>query len=193
MSLPEPLHTIGREILHHFQDRTSAPPYSLYVYEPEEELAVRREMQDLRAYLTANGANVAAVSLAQLFWSAVEESGFYDSIVESERASPNDGWVLQQVRESLHEILNEPPTLADRVIAKVDGQPERTAVLLYRAGALYPVFRTSALLDDMRERLRRPVVLLYPGHTVDPFGLRFMGKSEPIHGYRAKIYQRSAL
>jgi hypothetical protein len=45
----------------------------------------------------------------------------------------------------------------------------------------------------MRERLKRPVVLLYPGHTVDPFGLRFMGKSEPIHGYRAKIYQRSAL
>ena len=49
----------------------------------------------------------------------------------------------------------------------------------------------SALLDDLRERLKRPVVLLYPGHVVDPYGLRFMGKCEPTHGYRAKIFKRS--
>lgn len=194
MALPEPLQTITEEILRHFEDTTSNPPYALYVYDPREEFAVRREMNEhLRAYLTANGVNVAAVSLADLFWEAIDESDFYDSIVEAEESSPNDPWVLDQIHSSLHEILTEEPSLADRVIATVDDQPDRTAVVLYRAAALYPVFRTSALLDDLRERLRLPVVLLYPGHVIDAYGLRFMGKCEPAHGYRAKIYQRSAL
>ena len=192
MPLPDSLRMIASEILGYFGHSASTPPYALYVYEPEQELAVRREMQDLRAYLNANGINVAAVSLAELFWQAVDESGFYDSIVEAEKANPDDPWALEQVHASLQEILTEQPSLADRVIAAIEDQPEKCAVILYRAGALYPVFRTSALLDDMRERLKRPVVLLYPGHAVDPYGLKFMGKCEAAHGYRAKIFQRSA-
>jgi Domain of unknown function (DUF1788) len=191
--LPEPLQTIGDEILHYLGDRSPTPPYMLYVYEPEAELAVRREMQDLVAYLTAHGTDVAAVSLAELFWQAVDSSGFYEEMVEAEKASPGDPWALKQVHETLHEVLTAHPSLADRVLAALDGKPDRCAVILYRAGALYPVFRTSALLDDLRDRLKRPVLLLYPGHVVDPYGLRFMGLCEPTHGYRAKIFQRSGV
>ncbi len=193
MPLPDSLQTIADDVLHHFEDPTSNPPYSLYVYEPDQEFAVRREIQDLRAYLNAHGVNAAAISLADLFWQAVDSSNFYYNIVETERASPNDPWVLEQIHSSLHEILTEKPSLAHRVIAAVESQPDKTAVVLYRTAALYPVFRTSALLDDLRERLRLPVVLLYPGHVVDTHGLCFMGKCEPAHGYRAKIYPRSAL
>ena len=194
MQLPKPLLSIATEIVEHFEDPSSPPPYTLYVYEPDKELIVRRELQEgLRAYLTAKGVNVAAISLADLFWQAIDESEFYHSIVESERASPNDTWVLEQIHSSLHEILTTKPTLADRVIAAVNTQRAKTAVMLYRAGSLYPVFRTSTLLDDLRERLRLPVLLLYPGHVVDPYGLRFMGKCEPTRGYRAKIYQRNAI
>jgi hypothetical protein len=189
--LPEPLQKIGDETLDYFGDRTSAPPYMLYVHEPEAELLVRREMQDLVAYLTAHGIDVAAVSLADLFWQAVDTSGFYAEMVETERANQGDPWALKQIHETLHEVLTERPSLADRVLAALEGKPERCAVILYRAGSLYPVFRTSALLDDLRGRLKRPVVLLYPGHVVDPSGLNFMGRSEPTHGYRAKIFQRS--
>jgi len=191
--LADPLQKIADEILDWFGDPTVAPPYALYVYEPDQELAARREVWDLAAYLNANGVNVAAVSLAELFWQVVDDSGFYDSIVETEKANPGDPWALEQVHASLQEILTEEPSLAGRVIAAVDSKPEKCAVILYRAGALYPVFRTSALLDDLRERVKRPVLLLYPGHVVDPYGLKFMGKCEPIHGYRAKIFQRSSL
>ena len=192
MPLPEPLQKIGDEILAYARAPSRNPPYSLYVYEPEEELAARRDMTDLSAYLTANGADVAAISLADLFWDAIDESGFYDDIIETERDNPGDPWALKQVHESLHEILTGEPSLADRVIAAVDDKPPGCAVILYRAGALYPVFRTSALLDDLRERLKRPVVLLYPGHVIEPYGLRFMGKCEPTHSYRAKIFTRSS-
>jgi hypothetical protein len=189
--LSDPLQKIANEILAYEEAPGGSPPYSLYVYEPEDELAVRRDVTDLSAILTANGVDVAAISLADLFWEAVDESGFYDAMVETEKENPGDRWALKQVHESLHEILTGQPSLADRVIAAVDDKPSHCAVILYRAGALYPVFRTSALLDDLRERLKRPVVLLYPGHIVDPYGLRFMGKCEPTHGYRAKIFKRS--
>jgi hypothetical protein len=191
--LPEPLQGISREILDYFEEPASSPPYALYVYEPGDEFAVRREMRDLLAFLNARGVDVAAISLADLFWEAIDQSGFYESIVSAEKSNPSDGWALEQVHLSIREILTEKPSLADRVIAAVDDKPEKCAVLLYRAGALYPVFRTSALLDDLRERLRRPVVLLYPGTVVDPHGLKFMGKCEPTHSYRAKIFERGSL
>jgi hypothetical protein len=192
--LPDSLQKIGDEILAHARTvgLGGSPPYSVYVYEPDEELAARRDMLNLSAYLTANGVDVAAISLADLFWDAVDESHFYDDMVETERDNPGDPWALKQVHESLHEILTAQPSLADRVIRAVDDKPSGSAVILYRAGALYPVFRTSSLLDDLRDRLKRPVVLLYPGHVVDPYGLRFMGKCEASHGYRAKIFRRSS-
>lgn len=192
MPLSDPLQQIAEDILGYFGDRAVGPPYLLYVYEPESELVVRKEMLDLVAYLKTHGSDVAAVSLADLFWQAVDESGFYEQIVKVEKESRGDPWALEKVHETLREILVSPP-LADRVIAAVDDVPERCAVILYRAGSLYPGFRTSALLDDLRGRLRRPVLLLYPGHVVEPYGLRFMGRCEPIHGYRAKIFQRSSL
>jgi hypothetical protein len=191
--LPDALQKIADEALSYLRDPSRSAPYAVYVYEPEQELTVRHEMQDLRAYLNAKGVDVAAISLADLFWQAVDESNFYDSIVDAEAAMPNDPDVLDDVHKSLREILNTSPTLAERVLAAVESKPDNCAILLYRAGALYPVFRTSALLDDLRERLRKPVVLLYPGHVVDPYGLSFMSKCEPAHGYRAKIYQRSTL
>lgn len=194
MPLPDPLQKLADEVLSYLQDPSSeSTPYAVYVYEPNAELPVRNEMQDLRAYLTANRVDVAAISLAELFWKAVDESDFYDSIVEAERAMPGDPDLLDDVHKSLREILNTSPTLAERVLAEVDAKPANCAVLLYRAGALYPVFRTSSLLDDLRERLHKPVVLLYPGHVVDPYGLSFMSKCEPAHGYRAKIYQRRTM
>ena len=193
MPLPDTLQQIADEVLSYLQDPSQSAPYAVYVYEPEQELTVRHEMHDLRAYLNAKGVDVAAISLAELFWQAVDDSNFYDSIVEAETSMPNDPDVLEDVHKSLREILNTSPTLAERVLAAVESKPDNCAVLLYRSGALYPVFRTSALLDDLRERLRKPVILLYPGHVVDPYGLSFMSKCEPAHGYRAKIYQRSTL
>ena len=190
MPLPESLQRIGDEIRSYSEAPNGSPSYSLYVHEPEDELAVRREIADLTAYLTAHGVAVAAISLADLFWDAVDESGFYDEMIDTERANQSDPWALKQVHETLHEILTGEPSLADRVVSAVEDKPEGCAVILYRAGGLYPVFRTSALLDDLRERLKRPVVLVYPGHVVDPYGLRFMGICEATHGYRAKIVKR---
>jgi hypothetical protein len=76
------------------------------------------------------------------------------------------------------------------VIERLSDAPDDAVVFLYRAGALYPAFRTSALLEDLQGRLSRPVVLLYPGRQIGSHGLSFMDRCEPAYGYRATIVTR---
>ncbi len=66
---------------------------------------------------------------------------------------------------------------------------DRTLVLLGRAGALYPFFRSSALLKHMDGNTRNiPMVLLYPGERKDTTALSFMGELDADRDYRPRIY-----
>ncbi len=191
MPLPEPLVGIGERIVEFF-DGGGDPPFQLYVYDPTDEWEVRRELDDLRLWLGAaeRAVNVAAISLANLFWAALEDAGWMESLIEAEKEADGNASELARVYESVGEVLRDEPSLPNRVRAEVASCDERTAVFLYRAGALYPAYRTSSLLDDLRADLRLPVTLLYPGRVVGEFGLSFMGRCEPAYGYRARIVPR---
>ena len=191
MPLPEPLLGIGERIVEFF-DGGGDPPFQLYVYDPAAEWEVRRELDELRLWLGAadRKVNVAAISLARLFWAALEDAGWMDSLIEAETEADGDPSALADVYESVGEVLRDEPSLPDRVRAEVASCDDRTAVFLYRAGSLYPAYRTSSLLDDLRADIRLPVTLLYPGRVVGEFGLSFMGRCEPAYGYRARIVPR---
>ncbi len=190
--LPESMRKLGEEVTAFYAESYpgGTPPYVVYVYPPKEEFAVRRDLNDLRPWLSTRGVECAAISLAELFWQAIDESGFADALVAEEEGAGGDASVLARIHTAIWQILNGPPSIADRVVERLEDAPERVAVFLYRAGALFPSYRTSAILDDLRERVTRPVVLLYPGRLVGASGLSFMGRCEPTHGYRAKIIPR---
>ena len=76
-------------------------------------------------------------------------------------------------------------TFAEQQPDKVD----RAVALIGRAGALYPFFRSSALLRHLDGTTGNvPVVLLYPGERRGPTGLSFMGLMKPDSDYRPRIY-----
>lgn len=191
MPLRDELRGVGERIVAHF-DGGGDPPFIIYQYPPEQEWSVRRDLGELRRWLEAEQHRVAsaAVSLAALFWHTLDDSGFLDELIAQERNAAGDPDALRDIYHAVGEILRESPTLPDRVIAEVEECEERTAVFLYRAGALYPAYRTSTLLDDLRGRLPRPVTLLYPGRLVGEYGLSFMDRTEPAFGYRALIVPR---
>ncbi|CAN5120597.1 hypothetical protein BH20ACT3_BH20ACT3_10900 [soil metagenome] len=189
------LRLIGEDLVRHLDHPGgTTPPYFAYVYAPADEFAVRRELQGLDLWLRSRDVVPVAISLAELFWRAIDESGYRDRIIEEEQAAvgSDDDGVVARLAVDINQILAGPPSLPDRVIATMADFPERSVTFLYRAGALYPSYRTSALLDDLRERLLRPVVLLYPGRLEGNYGLSFMGMCQPAHGYRAKIIAREA-
>jgi hypothetical protein len=189
VQLPESLLDVGRRIADH-SGKGGEAPYIVYVYRPEHEYAVRRELSDLRYWLEARAVRCQAISLAELLWQALSDAGWLDPLIEQERAAANDPRSLAELYSAVGEVLREPPTLPDRVVTAVAEAGEGCAVFLYRAGSLYPAYRTSALLDDLRPRLRRPVTLMYPGRVVGSYGLSFMSICEPAYGYRAHIIPR---
>jgi len=190
--LRKDLRGIGQRIVD-FHDRGGEPPYLLYVYPPAEEWIVRRDLKDLQLWLEApdQGVRCAAISLADLFWQALDAEGWIEELIAQETAADGNETVLPDIFRSVSEILRVPPSLPDRVAAVVEEfGDERTSVFLYRAGALFPAYRTSTLIDDLRGRVRLPVTLLYPGGIVGDYGLKFMDRTEPAYGYRALIVPR---
>ena len=187
MPLPEPVANIAERIVTYYETRAN-PPFLIYQYEPKDEYAVRQELGDLRLWLEADPRNIECdtVSLAAVFWETLEEGGQLDEIITLERASAHE-----EAHLAVRQVLSARPTLADRVVERIQSkQTERSAIFLYRAGALYPAHRTSTLLDELKARIDSPVTLLYPGHIEGDYGLRFMGQTEPTYGYRALIIPR---
>ncbi len=186
------LQTIGQKIVTYFDEERSQPPFTVYQYPPDQEWQVRQDLRQLNRWLQLPKQNVhcASLSLAKLFWEALDDSGFLEELIAQERNASSSA-ELNDIFESVGEILRHSPTLPERVIDAVKAyQHSRTAVFLYQAGVLYPAYRTSTLLDDLQGHLLRPVTLLYPGRLIGDYGLSFMGRSEPAYGYRADIVTR---
>jgi hypothetical protein len=197
MPLPEELRQIGQRIVDWYRQREAGnepPPYHVYVYRPRDEWKTRQAARDLATWLEAPGRLVPCVfvSLADVLWRAVEESGWAEELFAQEREAGADPVAQAEVHRAVAELLRSPVSFSSRVIEAIESavpQPALApaAVFLYRAASLYPVFRTSGLLDDIRPRLAVPVTLLYPGELKGDFGLRFMGKWDPTYNYRALI------
>lgn len=188
MPLPRSIQQVADTIVAFHAKPVGDGPYQLYQYLPDQEYKVRRDLTDLKVWLEAKQIKCVALSLADLFWRAIEESGRLDAIIATERDGGPTG--LQDAIESIGSLLRRSPSLTDRIVAEVDGVSPRSAVFLYRAGALYPAIRTSGLLDELLGRVRLPVTLLYPGRLHGGFGLSFLDILPAHYGYRATIIPR---
>jgi len=185
--LSEPLADIADRIVG-FYERGTAPPFLVYAYDPGNEYAVRSELVDLRRWLEAEPRHIdcETISLAEIFWEAIGDNGQLEMIIEAEESG-----AYEDAELAVRQILANSPTLTDRILERVSkSESSRSAIFLYRAGALYPAHRTSPLLDALKDKVDRPVTMLYPGRVVGDYGLSFMGKTEPAYGYRALIIPR---
>lgn len=161
-------------------------PFAIFVYPPDEEFAVRAQVALLRTRLSQAGKRVTTISLADCLQEALTAEGLdTPALVEAER---NSG--LELTIETVFSVLSEYQPF-DQVVARhvpADADPTRDIVLLVRAGALFPLYRTSALLEQLKGQVSVPAVLFYPGVTDGPSGLQFMGVLDAEHNYRPRIF-----
>jgi hypothetical protein len=94
------------------------------------------------------------------------------------------------VVETIHEVLANHTPLVDLVASQMpdDPDPLRDVVFVSRTGALFPVYRTFSLLEQLKGRVVVPTVLFYPGTPDGAAGLRFMGVLDAEHNYRPKVF-----
>lgn len=161
-------------------------PFAIFVVPPEDEFPLREELALLRTRLTSKGKRVTTVSLARLLHSALVSAGLDPAtFAELERQSGRAAAI-----ESAHAVLSDIHPLDRLVAAEVppDADPLHDLVFITRAGALFPFYRTSSLLEQLKGQVRVPAILFYPGLLDGPSGLRFMGVLEAEHNYRCRIF-----
>jgi hypothetical protein len=160
-------------------------PYAIFRYDPEEEFALREEVRMLETRLTQKGKRVTRISLAECLDEAMRSQSALEEWFAAEREQGT-----QTVVETIHAVLSEYTPLVDLVAARLpaDPDPTRDVVFILRTGALFPVYRTFSLLEQLKGRVEAPAVLFYPGELDGASGLRFMGVLEAEHNYRPKIF-----
>ena len=160
-------------------------PYALFRYDPDDELELRKELAMLAIRLEQVGKRVTRISLAECLEEAMTSIQPLDDWFEAERRQGTDTLV-----ETIHAVLAEHAPLDDLVAERMpdDPNPHTDVVLIHRAGALFPVYRTFTLLELLKGRVVVPTVLCYPGTLDGAAGLRFMGVLDAEHNYRPKIF-----
>jgi hypothetical protein len=160
-------------------------PYALFRYEPEDEFELRKQITLLETRLTQKGKCIRRISLAECLDEAMRSQRPLKDWFEAEREQSTDTIV-----QTVHSVLSQYTPLVDLVAARMpdDPDPLRDIVFILRTGALFPVYRTFSLLEQLKGRVIVPTVLFYPGDLDGAAGLRFMGVLAAEHNYRPKIF-----
>ncbi|RKH44285.1 BREX protein BrxB domain-containing protein [Corallococcus sicarius] len=174
--------------------------FAILLYPPKKEFQLRQRLRTMIGRLESEGWSVLSMALHQVLFERLRTrlgAEEIQSLVERERRvyarSPERA--MNDLRQKLSEHIDGPSGLAADLEHRIKAfreqhpvDPDRTLVLLGRTGALYPFFRSSALLKHLGGRTDNvPVVLLYPGEQRDG-GLSFMQELEPDRDYRPRIY-----
>lgn len=161
-------------------------PYAIFRYPPEDEFTVRAEISMLYTRLESLGKKITRISLAECMLSALEAEG-----VTQEALSEQEKMVgLDTVTDTVHQVLSQYQPLDHVVLDRMpkDGDPTKDIVSITRAGFLFPVYRTSSLLEQLMGTVQIPTVLFYPGSMDGAAGLKFMGILDAEHNYRPRIF-----
>lgn len=160
-------------------------PYALFRYDPDEELELRRQATLLETRLVQKGKRIQRISLAECLEESMKSQHPLKDWFQVEREQGTSAVV-----DTVHAVLTEYSPLVDLVAARMprDPDPLRDVVFILRTGALFPVYRTFALLEQMKGRVQVPTVLFYPGSLDGAAGLKFMGVLDAEHNYRPKIF-----
>lgn len=161
-------------------------PCAIFHYPPDDEWTVRQETALLRTRLEQGGKRVTVISLLECLNSALAAEGMSPaSLAQAEKDTGTPALI-----ETLHSVLDEYQPL-DRIVSgriPADADPLRDLAFLVRAGALFPFYRTSALLEQLKGKVKIPTVLCYPGTLDGASSLSFMGVLDAEPNYRPRIF-----
>ena len=161
-------------------------PYAIFRYPPDDEFALRGEITMLRTRLEQAGKRVTVISLATCLKMALEREEISTDEIKMTEEMTGTGTMVATVHKVLSEYQPLDALVAEQLPENAD--PLVDVVFITRAGALFPFYRTSSLLEQLKGKVEVPAVLFYPGELDGAAGLRFMGVLDAEHNYRPKIF-----
>jgi hypothetical protein len=161
-------------------------PYAVFRYPPDDEFAVRSEITMLSTRLEQTGKRVTVISLATCLETALEREGITSEEIKVTEKMTGTATMV----DTIHKVLSEYQPLDELVAEQLPDKADALVDVIFitRAGALFPFYRTSSLLEQLKGKVEVPAVLFYPGELDGAAGLRFMGVLDAEHNYRPKIF-----
>jgi hypothetical protein len=158
-------------------------PVFYFAYPPELMLDLKKHLPRWMSKMRDAGFEVLRVSLADLLWSTVDDSGRWEIWLDLEAGADVD-----QINESLRDVLRQGNAFVGRVAEVIESAPEGTVVLLTEAELLHPYFRTRTIESQLHDRVKTPTVIFYPGRRSGQYGLHFLD-FYPVDGnYRSTLF-----
>jgi hypothetical protein len=175
-------------------DSTGTEPIFYLVFPVAEILEVKRQTKAWIAKLANDGWNVVALSMAKAVESVLRENKLRGLWLKTERQlldqSLRNGTPLdfRGINKTLSSALTEGEELQNLIESKLQDAESRANGLLLVTDleALHPYLRINTIESKLQGRVRRPVVVLYPGKREGKTSLRFLGFYPADPNYRSE-------
>mgnify|MGYP004665998105 CR=1 FL=1 len=146
--------------------------YYVFDYESNQELIVRKRIQDLQNTNTELkfGYELKVFDLYELILQLLAEEGSLDELVELEEEEGTE-YVFDAITETLK--FDEKDSLIVNYIK--DNTPQDAVVFLTGVGKCFPILRSHKILNNLHQVMDHcPVILFFPGvytgNTLNVFG-----------------------
>lgn len=176
-----------RKLLEHLHqpealNPAKSDPFFYFVHDPGETLLVKQKLGVWSAQLAHDRWTVERVSLSELVWQIVDESGRWEEWLALEPdAEP------EAMNEAIRDVLRSGNALVEALARHIVEPRPRTVVLITETAALHPYFRARVLESGLHDRVKVPTVIFYPGRRSGQYGLHFLG-FYPVDGnYRSTL------
>lgn len=156
--------------------------YYVFDYEPNQELIVRKRIQDLQNTNTELkfGYELKVFDLYELILQLLAEDGSLDELVELEEEEGTE-YVFDAITETLK--FDEKDSLIVNYIK--DNTPQDAVVFLTGVGKCFPILRSHKILNNLHQVMDHcPVILFFPG-VYTGNSLNVFGKLKDDNYYRA--------
>jgi hypothetical protein len=157
-------------------------PVFYFVYSPERMLEIKKCYGRWISRLKGNGFNVLRISAIDLLWRIIDESGRWNDWVELEAEADT-----AQINEAVRDVLRSNDRLVEEISKAIESSPSDSILLLTEMEALHPFFRTRTIESSLHDKIKRPLVIFYPGNRSGQYGLRFLGFYSVDGNYRSTL------
>ncbi|MBN1630527.1 MAG: DUF1788 domain-containing protein [Thermoleophilia bacterium] len=157
-------------------------PIFYFVYPPDQALTAKRALLRWGSKLRTAGYQVIRVSLSRLMWDLIDASGRWETWLQLEAGAD-----LEQLNEAVRDVLRQGDAFVKRVAEAIETAPDNAVVLLTESELLHPYFRTRTIESKLHDKVKKPVVLFYPGRRSGQYGLQFLDFYTVDGNYRSTL------
>lgn len=157
-------------------------PVFYLAYPPELMLDLKKRLPRWMTVIREAGFEVRRISMTDILWDIVDESGRWDIWLELESDAD-----AEQINEAVRDVLRQGDAFVDRVVKIIESTSGGTVVLLTETELLHPYFRTRIIESKLHDKVKTPTVIFYPGRRSGQYGLHFLD-FYPVDGnYRSTL------